>query len=412
MLPRSFTNEEVRVNIYDSPPTSPTDSSTVTHDTQLDSLNLNWTEKDLPERERTKHVHRLHPYLGKYIPQLVEIFLRKYFDAGDTVLDPFCGSGTTLVQANELGIDSVGYDISAFNVLLSSVKTGQYDSKKLRQEVIEVLNKVIHQFDSKKAQISFLSSPFSFSDDFQTDDYLTKWFSPIALSQLLLYVNIINSGNYEYKDLLKVILSRSARSSRMTSHFDLDFPKVPQTEPYWCHKHFRICQPTTDALKFLTRYSIDTINRIEEYAKLRTNSSVSIIHGDSRTLESPPINGIITSPPYVGLIDYHEQHAYAYSLLKLQDKRADEIGSATNGNSKKMKEQYQIDIAKVLCNAMTSLKSGGYIIVVAHDRSNLYPTIAQSIGVIEEAIVQRHVNRRTGRRNNAFFESIYIWRKP
>ena len=48
----------------------------VTPETNLSSLNLNWREVDLPEKERTKHVHRLHPYLGKFIPQLVEIFLR------------------------------------------------------------------------------------------------------------------------------------------------------------------------------------------------------------------------------------------------------------------------------------------------------------------------------------------------
>lgn len=55
-----------------------TDFASVTQKTPLEALNLNWRERDLPERERTKHVHRLHPYLGKFIPQLVEIFLRKY----------------------------------------------------------------------------------------------------------------------------------------------------------------------------------------------------------------------------------------------------------------------------------------------------------------------------------------------
>ncbi len=37
------------------------------------------------------------------------------------------------------------------------------------------------------------------------------------------------------------ILARAARSARLTSHFDLDFPRTPQREPYWCHKHQRIC---------------------------------------------------------------------------------------------------------------------------------------------------------------------------
>lgn len=67
---------------------------------------------DVPERERTKHVRRLHPYLGKFIPQLVEWFLRRYFHEGNWILDPFMGSGTTLVQANELGMPSAGIDIA------------------------------------------------------------------------------------------------------------------------------------------------------------------------------------------------------------------------------------------------------------------------------------------------------------
>jgi len=95
---------------------NPTIPKHVTADTPIEAINLNWHERDLPERERTKHVHRLHPYLGKFIPQLAEIFLRKYFKPGDTILDPFAGSCTTLVQANELGINSIGIDISAFNI--------------------------------------------------------------------------------------------------------------------------------------------------------------------------------------------------------------------------------------------------------------------------------------------------------
>jgi len=102
-----------------------TDFGSITPDTPLEALNLNWREQDLPERLRTKHVHRLHPYLGKFIPQIVEIFLRKF--EPKTVCDPFSGSGTTLVEAVTLGIDSIGCDISEFNNLVAGVKTGRYD---------------------------------------------------------------------------------------------------------------------------------------------------------------------------------------------------------------------------------------------------------------------------------------------
>src|SRR5256712_11228671 len=98
-------------------------------------LALSWSERDLPERERTKHVHRLHPYLGKFIPQLVEILLGRYFRPGQHVLDPFAGSGTTLVQALESGLDATGVDVAAFNCLLMDVKTRSHDPFALEQEL-------------------------------------------------------------------------------------------------------------------------------------------------------------------------------------------------------------------------------------------------------------------------------------
>ena len=105
-------------------------------------LDLSWSEAELPERERTKHVHRLHPYHGKFIPQLVEVLLDRYLAPGDHILDPFAGSGTTLVQALESGLDATGVDIAAFNCLLMRVKTAPYDLAELGQELRDVAARV------------------------------------------------------------------------------------------------------------------------------------------------------------------------------------------------------------------------------------------------------------------------------
>jgi DNA modification methylase len=405
-----FTSEEKRVTAYSSDD-HPTIASNVNHDTLLSDLNLSWREQDLPEKERTKHIHRLHPYLGKYIPQLVEIFLRKYFKAGQTVLDPFCGSGTTLVQANELGINSIGYDVSAFNVMLCQVKTDKYDLVKVRQEVLDILEK------SRLATQRRNDNPILWDDSLieeahltEENGYLKEWFAPQALNELLIFRNLI--PNYSYQSLLKVILSRSARSSRLTTHFDLDFPKRPQTEPYHCYKHSRTCAPTTDAFQFLKRYGLDSVKRIEEFASKRTDASVEVVHGDSRHGDFPEIDGVITSPPYVGLIDYHQQHAYAYNLLGLNDQRSKEIGAAAKGSSQKARRLYQEEIACVFRRLSGKLNPGGRMIVVAGDRANLYGDIAKMAGVDVEATVLRHVNRRTGRRSGEFYESVFIWRKP
>src|ERR671926_1254230 len=104
-------------------------------------LELSWSESALPEHVRTKHVHRLHPYHGKFIPQLVEVLLDRYLDPGDHVLDPFAGSGTTLVQALESGLDATGVDIAAFNCLLMRVKTAPYNLFVLERELREALER-------------------------------------------------------------------------------------------------------------------------------------------------------------------------------------------------------------------------------------------------------------------------------
>lgn len=405
-----LTNEEKRIKSY-SIESKPTRPSTVTPNTPLESLNLNWREKELPEKKRTKHVHRLHPYLGKYIPQLTEIFLRKYFNPGQTVLDPFCGSGTTLVQAHELGINSIGYDISAFNILLCKVKTKQYNIRKLEHEISDILEKTRTTVNSNLGQFSLWDK--TVASLAETDsEYLWEWFAPQTLNELFTYRSFIESEEYEYKDLFKIILSRSARSARLTTHFDLDFPKQPQTTPYWCYKHSRDCTPVQEAFKFLQRYSIDTLRRIKEFSALETNAETIIRHADCLKASFPPHDGVITSPPYVGLIDYHEQHTYAYHLLDLKDKREHEIGPATNGSGLKAKEKYKADITEIFKRAMNSMPSGRPLIVIANDKHNIYPEIAKSLGVVMEGMVKRHVNRRTGRRAGEFYETIFVWKKP
>lgn len=405
-----LTNAERRAGVYEA--YRPIVPSTVTPETPLEALRLDWTERDLPERLRTRHVHRLHPYLGKFIPQIVEVFLRKFACPGQTVLDPFVGSGTTLVQANELGIHSVGYDISGFNVMLCRAKTARYDLSKVRREVMDALERT-RRATQRSDQMSLLPEEELLAEYQECDSaYLKEWYAPRALRELLAYRDVIERGDYEYKDLLRVILSRSARSARLTPHYELDFPKAPQREPYYCYKHRRICEPTTEAFKFLERYSVDTLRRIREFALVRTEARVEVYHADSRTAEFPPADLVLTSPPYVGLIDYHEQHAYAYHLLKLADLSTLEIGAARMGTSEQAKQAYVQDIIQVFRRTLRVLPSGGWLIVVANDKYGLYPQIANTLGVEPYAEITRHVNRRTGRRSSEFFETVFVWRKP
>ncbi len=73
---------------------------------RLNESGLTATEKELPQRERTKHVHSLHQYVGKFVPQLVDYFLQRNLKNSKLICDPFMGSGTTLVESNVKGISS------------------------------------------------------------------------------------------------------------------------------------------------------------------------------------------------------------------------------------------------------------------------------------------------------------------
>ncbi len=359
-------------------------------------LELSWSEDELPQVERTKHVHSLHPYLGKFVPQLVEVFLERYFSPEGCVYDPFVGSGTTLVEANVFGAAAIGCDISAFNCLLTRVKTACYPLGELELALRGALERARRRSDD---------------DPGPATPWLERWYAPRALSELLAYRAAAEDLAPPFDDVARVILSRAARSARLTTHFDLDFPRAPVTGPYWCLKHKRECRPVEEAWKFLVRYTSDTMRRLRAFAALRRDREVAVLHDDSRTVQLPASpSGVITSPPYPGLIDYHEQHRYAYELLGLVDRRGDEIGAAASGRSRSALRAYVDAMSAALERTVAQLQRAAWVLIVVNDSQDLYPAILDNAGLVLEERITRHVNRRTGRRAGEFFEDVLVCR--
>ena len=353
-------------------------------------LDLSWSERDLPERERTKHVHRLHPYLGKFVPQLVEALLERHLARARNVLDPFAGSGTTLVQSLESGRAATGVDVAAFNCLLMRVKTAEYNLFTLENELRDSLRR-LEAFDGARPP--------------RPNTFVDAWYAPKAAAELAFYRSLIE--DYEHGDVMRVVLTRAARSARRTTHFDLDFPREPQVGEYWCHKHKKTCRPIGRAEHFIRRYALDTLERIRAFSRVRARGPQAVVlHGDARELElGGPFDGIVTSPPYPGLIDYHEQHRYAYELLGLEEFRELELGK---GSSRPALAAYVEGVAAVLANVRGSLQPGAPVVVVINDRRELYPEILDRAGLSIETRYRRHVNRRTGRRAGEFFEDVIV----
>lgn len=384
--------------------------------TSVNGINLSFA--GIREYERTKHVHRLHPYLGKFIPQLVEVFLKQYFKKGDFILDPFMGSGTTLIESNILGINSAGIEISHFNCLITETKTKKYNLLVAENEIKDILAKTI-AFSNEFVKYQNQQPQFkkSFISRKTKSAYLKEWLSERALQEVLFYCEQIN--NYQNSDILRIILSRAVRSARLITHYDLARPKRPIREKYYCIKHRRICEPVNEALKFIIRYSWDTVKRLKEFDRLRTDAKIKIIQGDSRKVDFNNVegykggkfDGIFTSPPYVGLIDYHDQHRYAYELFGFDDNGFDEIGPARKGKGRLAREEYKNDIIRVFSNMNRFLKPKAKIFVVVNDRDLIYPEIAEVCKYKIEEIFHRPVLMRTERDNTRFSESIYYFKR-
>ncbi len=446
---------------------------------------LNWTLAfdDLKESERTKHVHRLHPYKGKFIPQLVEYFLddhingfkkQVYFHPGDIVLDPFCGSGTLLVQANELGMHAIGVDISEFNAMISNVKIADHDFNEINSEIDRITSSLVgfvnesgiaHLEQALGTEISrFNNANFpapdyrakvvtgeidemsfgkakeeEFRQTYQSlieeagvemagegaGGFIDQWFGTQIKRELELVRNIIvRVPNCDTRNVLTITLSRTMRSCRATTHFDLATLKEPVTSAYYCHKHGKICMPLLSILGWWKRYSKDTVKRLVEFQRIRTDTYQLCLTGDSRTIDiaaalegncrelanlvrSQKIKGIFSSPPYVGLIDYHEQHAYAYEMFGITKRDQLEIGRMSKGQGKEAKKDYVKSISDVLLNCERFLADDSDIFLVANDKFNLYENIAEQSKMVIVDRFKRPVLDRTERDKGAYSETIF-----
>jgi len=446
---------------------------------------LNWALSfdNLKEAETTKHVHRLHPYKGKFIPQLVEYFLdthtdnfktETYFRKGDVVLDPFCGSGTTLVEANELGINAIGVDVSAFNALISNVKVSKCDIAQLKQEIKRISSlldnyiKSSHAVEFEKellAELNVFNNTYFPVPEFKrrvqlkeingekygqekaieflpiyerlvnkykikllqptSNNFLEKWFTEHIRKEIdFVFDQIKKVEDNEVKKVLCVILSRTMRSCRATTHADLATLKDPVTTTYYCGKHGKICKPLFSILKWWNTYSKDTIERLVYFSTIKTQTNQYCITGDSRNIniltvlknkkpslfnivDKKKIKGIFSSPPYVGLIDYHEQHAYSYDLFGFNRNDDSEIGPLYKGQGKAAQESYVLGISDVLINAKRFLVDGYDIFLVANDKYGLYPAIAERAGMQIVNQYKRPVLNRTEKDKGAYAEIIF-----
>lgn len=230
--------------------------------------------------------HWIYPYKGKFHPQMIRALLNIIgLKDGDNVLDPFIGSGTTAIEAQLLGINCIGIDVSPLCVLQSKVKT----------ESVEVIDEI----DKIKEYILNKVRPSLFNQENKS---------------FLEFINGISNEKVRnfYKMAYLVAVSDNARRGR---NFEQSFYKN---------------------LNLMIK-SVTDFRDIVQELKLKLGK-VEIKNGDTRNLplKSESVDGIITSPPYSIALDYVSNDAHALKVLgfELSDIRQEFVGVRGRGSER------------------------------------------------------------------------------
>lgn len=354
---------------------------------------------DVNGADTTYLTHSLHPYPAKFPPQIPYQILKRFAKVGDSVLDPFCGSGTTLLEARLLGVSSVGIDINGLACLISKVKITP-----LTPAQIKTLDTVLSTLstDSVMWQMG-ARQPITIPDI----PSITHWFQKNVIEELgLLRERIWKIEDADVKDFLKIVMaSLIVRVSNQES--DTRFAAIKKAVPDGFTLHH-----------FLTRAREFRQRIVDLSQDLNGNSARAIVHNaDSRNLPFLANNTfdlIITSPPYANTYDYYLYHKFRKYWLDLDVEFAqqNEIGSRREFSSLKQDPIKWINDLRLCFNEMHRvLKVGAPCFIVIGDSvinkeflrmDQLISSLAPEVGFLVRDIVSTNLNNHSKVFNPAF----------
>ena len=271
--------------------------------TSPDQLTFFNRYESISDLNKYNAVHQWYDYLEDFPHHLLEESIKKYdLKKGDVALDPFCGSGTTLVSSNLFGLNAIGIDANPLMCLVSEVKTTwDIDCHELRQTFKSITREFL--------EIAQDLDTYEFKNDFlniMPKREINQWMSLRMQKEVSLMKDLINEIKEEkIKKLFVVMLGKSA--------FDASYVALCPGTTFYPHRQkepfFNVfCKKIIQVHKDLDLiYKFDTYGKTVIYNKSATEAS-SFIDEDS-------VDFIITSPPYPNDLEYTRQTRLELYLL-------------------------------------------------------------------------------------------------
>ncbi len=315
-------------------------------------------------------VHNYHPYAAKFIPQLPRYLIKKFTNPYDTVMDPFCGSGTAIVEALLLSRNGIGIEINPIGALVSKVKTTPLNNEQtltamlFLKELEHVRNALlmnsqknnhIQYIDKNELTLPDLTNTLNFPNKFH-------WFKKNVLNTILhIKYNIDTIEDKDVRDFLLVALSsiivKISNQESETRYAAID-KKVRPADVFILFE---------DKVK-------DMIKRMKEFSSsISEEVYAKIYQQDSRFINFIPenfVDFIVTSPPYPNTYDYYLYHKLRMVVLGFDYKAVQEkeIGSRHRHSSKKENiETYLHSMKQSFRNFANILKPEHYFAIIVGD---------------------------------------------
>lgn len=304
-------------------------------DFELLDLDLSWAFEGADTKYLTHDIHR---YPAKFIPQLARRLIEEYSDEGEIILDPFCGSGTALLEARLVGRHAIGVDLNPVAYYVSKVKTNPINPQKLK--------KMWDRFSHKLSPIFGFSEVEPYPLTEKALEVLSAWIPEKQLQDMRrLFALIMSVDEEQFRDFLLVA-----------------FSNIQKNCSWWLMKSVK---PTRDFKKKVPDVIPTFVKQVEKMIKKNnqlwevlkdSKTWVKVFKADTRQLSSfvrDTVDLILFSPPYVTSYEYVDVHKLSIIWLEqvgeLRELKQYFIGSVSSKpKNVKVRSQIAMDIISKL----------------------------------------------------------------